>query len=100
VLALGCDTASIDASFEDFVAQLHSVGAEIVVTAIAQIPGKEVADFVVRLMRLLAKQLAQTGQHRFGAVLTAARRETLCEGDLLALALKATGDGDVQIGDQ
>jgi hypothetical protein len=100
VLALGCDTESIDASFATFVAQLHSVGAEIVVSAIAQIPGKEVADFVVRLMRILAEELALTGQHRFGAVLTAARRETLCKGDLLALALTASGDGDVQIGDQ
>jgi hypothetical protein len=97
VLALGCDTASVHASFATFVSRLHSLGAEIVVSTISQIPGREVADFVERFMRHLADQLA-AGDGRFGAALTATRRETLCGGDVLALALTATGDADVRIG--
>ena len=99
VLALGCDTATIHASFASFVARLHALGAEIVVSAIAQIPGKEVANFIERLMTHFADELSKAGEHRFGAVLTATRRETLCEGDVLALAVTASGDGDVRIGD-
>lgn len=97
VLALGCDTAIIHASFASFVARLHTLGAEIVVSAISQIPGKEVADFVERLMHALDQVLATPGEHRFGSVLTAARRQTLLTGDVLALALTATGDGDVRL---
>jgi hypothetical protein len=70
----------------------------VVVSAISQIPGKEVADFVERLMTSLDETLQQPGEHRFGAVMTAVRRETLRHGDVLALALTATGDGDVRIG--
>ena len=98
VLALGCDTATIHASFATFVSRLHGFGAEVVVSAISQIPGKEVADFVERLMTSLDETLQQPGEHRFGAVMTAVRRETLRHGDVLALALTATGDGDVRIG--
>jgi len=97
VIALGCDTGTISASFATFVARLHSLGAEIVMTANAQIPGKEAADFVVRFIEALDTQLAGAGDHRFGAAMTAARAATLCQGDLLALALTASGDGDVRL---
>ena len=46
-------------------------------------------------MTRLGDQLAAR-DGRFGAALTAARRETLCEGDVLALALTATGSGQAE----
>lgn len=95
VLALGCDTATISASFASFVSRLHSIGAEIVVSAISQIPGKEAADFVERFTARLGERLSTPGPHRFGEVMTAVRAETLLQGDVMALALTASGDGDV-----
>lgn len=99
VLALGCDTNEVQASYASLVQRLHSFGVEIVVSAISQIPGKEVADFVQRLVDVLAVLLADGTNEpkRFGAVMTAARRATLLRGDVLALALTASGDGDVQL---
>lgn len=99
VLALGCDTNEVQASYASLVQRLHSAGVEIVVSAISQIPGKEVADFVQRLVDVLAVLLAEANgdPKRFGAVMTAARRATLLRGDVLALALTASGDGDVQL---
>lgn len=99
VLALGCDTNEVQASYVSLVQRLHGFGVEIVVSAISQIPGKEVADFVQRLVDVLAVLLADGTNEpkRFGAVMTAARRATLLRGDVLALALTASGDGDVQL---
>lgn len=99
VLALGCDTNEVQASYASLVQRLHSAGVEIVVSAISQIPGKEVADFVQRLVGVLTALLAGDNgdPKRFGAVMTAARRATLLRGDVLALALTASGDGDVQL---
>ncbi|HEY7627084.1 MAG TPA: hypothetical protein VH761_08445 [Ilumatobacteraceae bacterium] len=99
VLALGCDTNEVQASYASLVQRLHSAGVEIVVSAISQIPGKEVADFVQRLTEVLAVLLADANgdPKRFGAVMTATRRTTLLRGDVLALALTASGDGDVQL---
>lgn len=98
VLALGCDTGTISASFATFVSRLHSLGAEVVVTAISQIPGKEAADFVERFAAHLDRRLQQDGEVRFGEVLTAARAETIGRGDVMGLALTASGDGDVRLG--
>jgi hypothetical protein len=97
VLAIGCDTGDLEASFADYVGLLFGAGAELVVSAISPVPGKNVADFVVRLFDALPGYLAQPGIHRFGEVLTDIRRQTVARGDVLALALTATGDADVAL---
>jgi hypothetical protein len=98
VLSLGCETGAVAASFGTLTSRLHAAGAEIVVAAVSQIPGREVADFVERLFAVLDAELSHGGTRRFGELLTRARRATLRTGDVLALALFATGDGDVQVG--
>jgi hypothetical protein len=97
VLAIGCETAAIHASFTDYVTTLFEAGAELVVTAISKVPGKQVADFVERFFAVLPAYLATPGNHRFGEVLTAVRQQTVATGDVLALALTATGDADVAL---
>lgn len=97
VLALGCDTNTVTAGFSDLVVNLHNARAEIVLSALSPIPGKGVADFLQRFMPLLKTSLATPGSHRFGAVMLAARRATIATGDLMALALSATGDAEVEI---
>ena len=97
VIAIGCDTADLDTSFTDYVTNLHAGGAELVVSAISPVPGKQVADFVERLFAALPVYLATPGEHRFGEVLTAVRRQTVATGDVLALALTASGDADVAL---
>ncbi len=97
VLALGCDTNTLTAGFTDLVVNLHNARAEIVLSALSPIPGKGVADFLERFMPLLKAHLQRSGTHRFGAVMLAARRETIAKGDLMALALSATGDADVEL---
>ncbi|MEA2901084.1 MAG: hypothetical protein QOH36_971 [Actinomycetota bacterium] len=97
VLAIGCDTGELEASFSDYVGLLFGAGAELVVSAISPVPGKNVADFVVRFFDVLPAYLATPGIHRFGEVLTAIRRRTVATGDVLALALTATGDADVAL---
>jgi len=69
----------------------------VVLSALSPIPGKGVADFLERFMPLLKTSLAAPGQHRFGSVMLAARRATIATGDLMALALSATGDADVEL---
>ena len=95
VLAIGCDTGDLEASFADYVGLLFGAGAELVVSAISPVPGKNVADFVVRFFDALPGYLASPGIHRFGELLTDIRRRTVATGDVLALALTATGDADV-----
>ncbi len=97
VIAIGCDTAGLDTSFGDYVTNLHAGGAELVVSAISPVPGKQVADFVERFFAALPDYLATPGVHRFGAVLTAVRRQTVATGDVLGLAITASGDADVAL---
>ncbi len=97
VLAIGCDTEALEAGFSDYPGRLIGAGAEIVVTAISPVPGKTVADFVVRFFEALPAYLATPGVHRFGEVLTAIRQRTIATGDVLALALTAAGDADVAL---
>ncbi len=97
VLAIGCDTEAVETGFADYVGLLFGAGAELVVSAISPVPGKGVADFVVRFFTVLPAYLAAPGIHRFGEVLTAIRRQTVAEGDVLALALTASGDADVAL---
>jgi len=97
VIAIGCDTADIDTSFGNYVRNLHRGGAELVVSAISPVPGQQVADFVVRFFAALPAYLATPGIHRFGEVLTAVRRQTVATGDVLGLALTASGDADVAL---
>ena len=59
---------------------------------VERLRNKGIADEAV-----LAAMLAEPGQHRCGAALTAARQQTLAAGDLLGLALTATGDGDISL---
>ena len=97
VLALGCDTGDLDIGFADWVTTLHAAGAEVVVSTLSPVPGKEVALFIERMFSLLPKQFASAPPHRFGAVLTAVRRATVATGDVLALSVTASGDGDVEL---
>ncbi len=97
VLALGCDTNTLTAGYTDLVVNLHNARAEVVLSALSPIPGKGVADFLERFMPLLKATLVVPGQHRFGSVMLAARRATIVKGDLMALALSATGDADVEL---
>ncbi|MDO8361875.1 MAG: hypothetical protein Q7V88_03190 [Actinomycetota bacterium] len=97
VLALGCSTEHLPASYSSYETQLFGAHAEVVVTALCEIPGSVVAGFVERLVEALAAVLANDGHHRFGQALTAARRATIRQGDLFALALTSAGDGDVQL---
>lgn len=97
VLALGCDTNTVTAGYTDLVVNLHNACAEVVLSALSPIPGQGVADFLERFMPLLKAHLGAAGKHRFGAVMLAARRATIAQGDLMALALSATGDADVEL---
>jgi hypothetical protein len=97
VLAIGCETAAIAASFADYVGLLFDAGAELVVSAISKVPGKQVADFVERFFTVLPAYLAAPGVHRFGEVLTAIRQRAVASGDVLGLAITAAGDGDVNL---
>lgn len=97
VFALGCDTSSLEAGFSDLVLNFHAARAEIVVSALSPIPGKGVADFLERFLPALVTQLSDGQPHRFGAALLAARRATIARGDLMGLALRATGDADVEL---
>ncbi len=97
VLAIGCDTEALEAGFSDYPGRLIGAGAEVVVTAISPVPGKTVADFVVRFFEALPGYLAAPGIHRFGEVLTAIRQRTIAQGDVLGLALVAAGDADVAL---
>jgi hypothetical protein len=97
VLALGCSTEDLAASFSSYETQLFSAHAEVVVTAICDIPGAAVASFVERLVVALGAVLDGAGQHRFGQAMTEARRATIRTGDLFALAVTSSGDGDVRL---
>jgi hypothetical protein len=97
VLALGCDTNTITAGYTDLVVNLHNARAEVVLSALSPIPGKGVADFLERFLPLLKASLAAPGTHRFGSVMLAARRATIAKGDLMALALSASGDAEVEL---
>jgi hypothetical protein len=97
VLALGCDTNTITAGYTDLVVNLHNARAEVVLSALSPIPGKGVADFLEQFMPLLKAALTAPGTHRFGSVMLAARRATIAKGDLMALALSASGDADVEL---
>ena len=90
VLAIGCDTAEPRGVVQPTTCGLlFGAGAELVVSAISPVPGKKVADFVVRFFAALPAYLATPGIHRFGEVLTAVRRRTVADGDVLGLALTA-----------
>ena len=95
VLALGCDTNKLSAGFTDLVSNVQRARAEIVVSTIAPIPGKGVADFLEVFLPILRDHLATAGVHRFGAAMLAARQASIAGGDLMALALTAIGDADV-----
>ncbi len=97
VLALGCDTSDLTAAYTSLVDNLHNARAEVVLSSISPIPGKGVADFLELFLPLLKKSLGAAGTHRLGPVLLAARRATIARGDLMALALSATGDADVEL---
>jgi hypothetical protein len=97
VLALGCDTGDLDIGFAGWVETLQVAGAEIVVSTLSPVPGKEVAMFVERMFTLLLKEFENAPPHRFGSVLTAVRRATVATGDVLALSVTAYGDGDVEL---
>jgi hypothetical protein len=97
VLALGCDTNTITAGFTDLVVNLHNARAEVVLSALSPIPGKGVADFLEQFLPLLKASVTAPGTHRFGAVMLAARRATIAKGDLMALALSASGDAEVEL---
>jgi hypothetical protein len=56
VLALGCDTGDLDIGFAGWVETLQRAGAEIVVSTLSPVPGKEVALFVERMFTVLPKQ--------------------------------------------
>ena len=58
VLSLGCDTSDLTIGFNNWVGRLHASGAEVVVSTLSPVPGKEVADFVVRVFDELPRQLA------------------------------------------
>jgi hypothetical protein len=98
VFVLGCRTTTVNGGFSNLVTRLQKSGAEIVVSSTCEVPGGPVGDFVERLMPVLTQLLATRGDKRFGAVLTAARQQTIAAGDLLALAVTASGDGDVKVG--
>jgi hypothetical protein len=97
VLSLGCDTSDLDVGFADWVGTLHAAGAEVVVSTLSPVPGKEVATFVERLFTALPHQFAGAPPHRFGALLTSVRRATVATGDVLGLSVIASGDGDVEL---
>jgi hypothetical protein len=97
VLSIGCDTGHLDAGFASWVQTVQDAQASVVVSALSPVPGHAVADFVERFASVLASMLAEPGEHRCGAALTAARQQTLAAGDLLGLALTATGDGDISL---
>ena len=97
MVSLGCDTGDLDVGFADWVATLHAAGAEVVVSTLSPVPGKEVALFIERLFTLLPREFDGPPPHRFGEVLTAVRRATVATGDVLALSVTASGDGDVEL---
>jgi hypothetical protein len=97
VLSLGCDTNDLTIGFNNWVGRLRASGAEVVVSTLSPVPGKEVADFVVRVFDELPRQLRGPGQHRLGTLLTAVRKATMATGDPLALTITAWGDGDVEL---
>ena len=97
VISLGCDTRHLDVGFSDWVGVLHAARAELVVSTISPVPGKDVADLVERLFSLVPELLRGPGPYRFGELLTVVRRALIAEGDVLALAITASGDGDVEL---
>ena len=97
VISLGCDTRHLDVGFSDWVGVLHAARAELVVSTISPVPGKDVADLVERLFSLVPRLLRGPGPYRFGELLTVVRRALIAEGDVLALAITASGDGDVEL---
>ncbi|MDQ3312769.1 MAG: hypothetical protein M3517_11755, partial [Actinomycetota bacterium] len=97
VISLGCDTRHLDVGFSDWVGVLHAARAELVVSTISPVPGKDVADLVERLFLLVPQLLRGPGPYRFGELLTVVRRALIAEGDVLALAITASGDGDVEL---
>lgn len=97
VLSIGCDTGHLDAGFASWVQTVQDAQASVVVSALSPVPGRAVADFVERFATALGTLLAEPGEHRCGAALTRARQQTLAAGDLLGLALTATGDGDIRL---
>ena len=97
VLSIGCDTGHLDAGFATWVQTVQDAKASVVVSALSPVSGRAVADFVERFAAILATMLAEPGEHRIGAALTRARQQTLAAGDLLGLALTATGDGDIRL---
>jgi len=76
VLGLGCDTDDLMVGYDTWVGILQKAGAEVVVSTLSPVPGKEMADFVVRAFEELPRQLQQPGPHRWGTLITAVRRAT------------------------
>ena len=90
-LLFGCNTASSEIGFEDFIAEIRKQGAAIVVGTISKVLGRQAAPLSVEFVRLL-DELTTSTPVRFGELMKNFRHQALHNGNLMALSIVAYGD--------
>jgi hypothetical protein len=96
-MLLGCETAVAGAvSYERFPANLRTAGAEIIVTTLTEVLGRQAAPLAERMVTLMLEGTNQPA--RFGETMVRLRRQLLAEGLPMVLAIAVYGDADWLVG--
>jgi hypothetical protein len=96
-MLLGCETAVAGAvSYERFPGNLRTAGAEIIVTTLTEVLGRQAAPLAERMVTLMLEGTNQPA--RFGETMVRLRRQLLAEGLPMVLAIAVYGDADWLVG--
>jgi hypothetical protein len=97
MLLLGCNTANSEVGYQDFVNEMRSSGAAIVVATLTYVLGPQAA----RLAREFVRQIGSAGgQLTIGEIMRLVRARMLAEDNIMALAITAFGDADWRFGEE
>jgi hypothetical protein len=92
MLLLGCNTANPAIGYQDFVNEMRSNGAALVIGTLTYVLGPQAA----RVARELVRQIGSAGNNglTIGEIMRQVRARMLAEDNIMALAITAFGDAD------
>lgn len=91
MLLLGCNTANPAIGYQDFVNEMRSNGAALVIGTLTYVLGPQAA----RVARELVRQIGSAGNGQtIGEIMRQVRAQMLVEDNIMALAITAFGDAD------
>lgn len=91
MLLLGCNTANPAIGYQDFVNEMRSNGAALVIGTLTYVLGPQAAG----VARELVRQIGSAGNGlTIGEIMRQVRARMLAEDNIMALAITAFGDAD------